>query len=119
MHGCAGRLLNRFSSDAAIVDDALPFSANLLFANVAGLLGLAMVILYTQPVIAIAILPLAVVYRQAELMQSCPCRTCPPSSRNAVLSIVALPCSCFAALREPAGPSTHIQKAFHALRDPC
>ena len=70
MHGCAGRLLNRFSSDAAIVDDALPFSANLLFANVAGLLGLALVILYTQPIIAIAFLPLAVVYRQAELSQS-------------------------------------------------
>ncbi len=47
------------------MDDALPFSANLLFANVAGLLGLALVILYTQPVIAIAFLPLALVYRRA------------------------------------------------------
>ena len=47
------------------MDDALPFSANLLFANVAGLLGLALVILYTQPVIAIAFLPLALVYRHA------------------------------------------------------
>ena len=61
----AGQLLNRFSSDTAIIDDALPFSANLLFANVAGLLGLALVILYTQPVIAVAFLPLALVYRRA------------------------------------------------------
>jgi len=74
------------------VDDALPFSANLLFANVAGLLGLALVILYTQPVIAIAFLPLALVYRRA--LHSCsaelPIHSCARSLPVAVGRLNAL-----------------------------
>ena len=35
----AGRVLNRFSSDTATVDDALPFIMNILFANMFGLAG--------------------------------------------------------------------------------
>jgi len=34
-----GRILNRFSSDVATVDDSLPFISNILLAQTFGLMG--------------------------------------------------------------------------------
>ncbi|KAK9825002.1 hypothetical protein WJX81_008465 [Elliptochloris bilobata] len=59
----AGRVLNRFSSDAAVADDALPFILNILLANLAALLGVAVVLAFGQPLLAAAFLPLALLYR--------------------------------------------------------
>ena len=59
---CAGRILNRFSSDTATVDDALPFIANLLLANLAALAGVLLVLAYTQPLLTLLVIPLGVAY---------------------------------------------------------
>lgn len=60
-----GRVLNRFSSDTAIADDSLPFIMNILLANAAALVGVAVVLCYSQPLTAIAFLPLMMLYRYA------------------------------------------------------
>ncbi|GAB4816583.1 hypothetical protein N2152v2_003629 [Parachlorella kessleri] len=58
-----GRVLNRFSSDTATVDDSLPFMLNILLANIASLTGVAAVLLLTQPMVLALLLPLGIVYR--------------------------------------------------------
>ena len=58
----AGRVLNRLSSDTATADDSLPFIMNLLLANLAALLGSLVVLAYGQPLLLLALLPLAYAY---------------------------------------------------------
>lgn len=53
----------RFSSDTSVVDDSLPFILNILLANAVSLMGLLAVLLYSQPLLGLVLLPLAVVYR--------------------------------------------------------
>ncbi|KAF8063051.1 ABCC13 [Scenedesmus sp. PABB004] len=65
--GGVGRVLNRFSSDTAIVDDSLPFTLNILLANAVSLAGLLCVLLLGQPLLGLLLLPLAVAYRRLQL----------------------------------------------------
>ena len=58
----AGRILNRFSSDSATVDNSLPFIANILLANTAALFGVLLVLAYNQPLLLIIFIPLAILY---------------------------------------------------------
>lgn len=53
----------RFSSDTSIVDDSLPFILNILLANAVSLVGLLAVLLYSQPLLGLVLLPLGVMYR--------------------------------------------------------
>lgn len=59
----AGRILNRFSSDAATADDSLPFILNILLAVAFSLLGVLVVLTWSQPILALTFLPIAIVYR--------------------------------------------------------
>jgi ATP-binding cassette subfamily C (CFTR/MRP) protein 10 len=56
-------LPHRFSSDTFIVDDSLPFILNILLANAVSLAGLLAVLLYSQPLLGLILLPLGVMYR--------------------------------------------------------
>lgn len=58
-----GRILNRFSSDTATADDSLPFILNILLAVLFSMLGVVLVLTYSQPLLAMAFIPLALVYR--------------------------------------------------------
>ncbi|XP_071595336.1 ATP-binding cassette sub-family C member 10 isoform X1 [Heliangelus exortis] len=57
-----GRILNRFSSDLYCVDDTLPFMLNIFLANVYGLLGMLVIIIYGLPWIGLVLLPLSALY---------------------------------------------------------
>ncbi|XP_051008844.1 ATP-binding cassette sub-family C member 10 [Acomys russatus] len=57
-----GRVLNRFSSDVACVDDSLPFLLNILLANSVGLLGLLAVLGSGLPWLLLLLPPLSLVY---------------------------------------------------------
>ncbi|KAM9666204.1 ATP-binding cassette sub-family C member 10 isoform 1-T2 [Trichechus inunguis] len=57
-----GRILNRFSSDVACVDDSLPFILNILLANAAGLLGLLAVLSSGLPWLLLLLPPLSIIY---------------------------------------------------------
>ena len=59
----AGRVLNRFSSDTATADDALPFTLNILLANLFGLVGTILVLCLSEPYLLLALIPLAVLYK--------------------------------------------------------
>ncbi|EIE19385.1 P-loop containing nucleoside triphosphate hydrolase protein [Coccomyxa subellipsoidea C-169] len=59
----AGRTLNRFSSDTATADDSLPFILNILLAVLFSMLGVVAVLTYSQPLLAAAFIPLALIYR--------------------------------------------------------
>uniref|UniRef100_A0A3Q3IQJ7 ATP-binding cassette sub-family C member 10 n=1 Tax=Monopterus albus TaxID=43700 RepID=A0A3Q3IQJ7_MONAL len=61
-----GRILNRFSSDLYSVDDNLPFTLNILLANVFGLLGMLVVISYGLPWVLLPLLPLALLYHRTQ-----------------------------------------------------
>ncbi|XP_071359815.1 ATP-binding cassette sub-family C member 10 isoform X2 [Trachinotus anak] len=61
-----GRVLNRFSSDLYSVDDSLPFILNILLANIFGLLGMLVVILYGLPWVLLPLLPLALLYHRTQ-----------------------------------------------------
>jgi ATP-binding cassette subfamily C (CFTR/MRP) protein 10 len=59
----SGRILNRFSSDVATADDSLPFILNILLAVLFSMLGVLAVLIYSLPLLAVAFVPLALVYR--------------------------------------------------------
>lgn len=61
-----GRVLNRFSSDVACVDDSLPFILNILLANTAGLLGLLAVLGSGLPWLLLLLPPLSVIYYRVQ-----------------------------------------------------
>lgn len=61
-----GRVLNRFSSDVACVDDSLPFILNILLANAAGLLGLLAVLGSGLPWLFLLLPPLSVIYYRVQ-----------------------------------------------------
>ncbi|ODN01206.1 Multidrug resistance-associated protein 7, partial [Orchesella cincta] len=56
-----GRIINRFSSDVATVDDSLPFISNILFAQTFGLIGTLVVTCYALPWIIAIVIPLLLV----------------------------------------------------------
>ncbi|XP_015846686.3 ATP-binding cassette sub-family C member 10 [Peromyscus maniculatus bairdii] len=58
----SGRVLNRFSSDVACVDDSLPFLLNILLANSVGLLGLLVVLGSGLPWLLLLLPPLGFLY---------------------------------------------------------
>ena len=58
----SGRILNRFSSDTAAVDDALPFIANIFLAQLFGLLGVIAVLGLAQPYLLPFLLPIGFAY---------------------------------------------------------
>ncbi|KAL0039364.1 hypothetical protein WJX79_004967 [Trebouxia sp. C0005] len=58
-----GRVLNRFSSDTATADDALPFTLNILLANIFGLVGTVVVLCLSEPYLLLALIPLAILYK--------------------------------------------------------
>ena len=62
-HFAAGRVLNRFSSDTATVDDALPFTLNILLANIFGLVGTILVLCLSEPYLLLTLVPLAILYK--------------------------------------------------------
>ena len=68
----AGRVLNRFASDTATADDSLPFILNLAAANAFALGGVAVVLAYSQPLVAAVFIPIALFYcwLQVGLLQS-------------------------------------------------
>lgn len=57
-----GRILNRFSSDIYTIDDSLPFIANILFAQLFGLIATIIIIAYGLPWILLVLAPLIPVY---------------------------------------------------------
>ncbi|CAL7934283.1 unnamed protein product [Xylocopa violacea] len=57
-----GRILNRFSSDTYTIDDSLPFIANILFAQLFGLIATVIVTAYGLPWILLILAPLTPVY---------------------------------------------------------
>nr|KAF6340857.1 ATP binding cassette subfamily C member 10 [Myotis myotis] len=61
-----GRVLNRFSSDVACVDDSLPFILNILLANAAGLLGLLAVLGAGLPWLLLLLPPLSIIYYRVQ-----------------------------------------------------
>lgn len=58
----SGRVLNRYSSDVACVDDSLPFLLNILLANSVGLLGLLAVLGSGLPWLLLLLPPLGFIY---------------------------------------------------------
>ncbi len=56
-------MLNRFSSDTATADDALPFTLNILLANIFGLVGTVLVLCLSEPYLLLALIPLAILYK--------------------------------------------------------
>jgi len=56
-------VLNRFSSDTATADDALPFTLNILLANIFGLVGTVLVLCLSEPYLLLALIPLAILYK--------------------------------------------------------
>ncbi|GAB1301114.1 ATP-binding cassette sub-family C member 10 [Apodemus speciosus] len=58
----SGRVLNRFSSDVACVDDSLPFLLNILLSNSMGLLGLLAVLGSGLPWLLLLLPPLSFTY---------------------------------------------------------
>jgi ATP-binding cassette, subfamily C (CFTR/MRP), member 10 len=63
----SGRIINRFSSDTAAADDALPFIANIFLAQVFGLVGMAAVLVFTQPYLVFACLPIVLIYSRLQI----------------------------------------------------
>ncbi|XP_066862352.1 ATP-binding cassette sub-family C member 10 isoform X2 [Kogia breviceps] len=61
-----GRVVNRFSSDVACVDDSLPFILNILLANAAGLLGLLAVLGSGLPWLLLLLPPLSLIYYRVQ-----------------------------------------------------
>ena len=62
-YACLGRILNRFSSDTATADDSLPFTLNILLANLFGLLGSVVMLCISEPWLLLVLFPLAIVYK--------------------------------------------------------
>ncbi len=61
-----GRVLNRFSSDTATADDALPFTLNILLANIFGLVGTILVLCLSEPFLLLALVPLTILYKNLQ-----------------------------------------------------
>ncbi|XP_017878786.1 multidrug resistance-associated protein 7 [Ceratina calcarata] len=57
-----GRILNRFSSDTYTIDDSLPFIANILFAQLFGLIATVIITTYGLPWILLVLAPLVPFY---------------------------------------------------------
>lgn len=63
----SSRLLNRFSSDTAVIDDNFPFILNILLKQTFDLLGTTVTILLFEPILILIICPLGLLYRRIQL----------------------------------------------------
>ncbi|WOK92133.1 hypothetical protein Cni_G00824 [Canna indica] len=70
----SGRILNRLSSDLYTIDDSLPFILNILLANFFSLLGVAVVLSYSQIIFLILLFPLGYVYQKLQSYYRCTSR---------------------------------------------
>jgi ATP-binding cassette subfamily C (CFTR/MRP) protein 10 len=70
----AGRVLNRCAADVAVVDDDLPFVANVALASTAGLTGALVVLGCAQPSLLPALAPLGLAYRALQRRYSASAR---------------------------------------------
>ncbi|KAK2707578.1 ATP-binding cassette sub-family C member 10-like isoform X2 [Artemia franciscana] len=61
-----GRIINRLSSDMALVDDTLPFDLNIFLATSISLIGTTIFNCFGLPWIILALLPLAMIYFQLQ-----------------------------------------------------
>jgi ABC transporter transmembrane region len=66
-----GRLLARFSSDTATIDDQLPFTANILLANIFSFAAAVAVMLFSQPLLLLLLVPAACVFQRIQLQYRC------------------------------------------------
>ena len=55
--------LSRFSSDMDTIDDDLPFIMNIFLSEAFEMLGTLVVLVISQPLLAVAFVPLAFIYR--------------------------------------------------------
>ncbi|URE01084.1 ABC transporter transmembrane region [Musa troglodytarum] len=62
----SGRILNRLSSDLYAIDDSLPFILNILLANFLSLLGITVVLSYSQIIFLLLLIPLSYIYRKLQ-----------------------------------------------------
>ncbi|XP_065007832.1 ABC transporter C family member 13 isoform X1 [Musa acuminata AAA Group] len=70
----SGRILNRLSSDLYAIDDSLPFILNILLANFFSLLGIAVVLSYSQIIFLLLLVPLSYIYRKLQFYYRCTSR---------------------------------------------
>lgn len=63
----SGRILNRFSSDTSTADDSLPFIANIFLAQMFGLAGITIILCITEPLLLVAMLPMAILFRWLQI----------------------------------------------------
>jgi ABC-type siderophore export system fused ATPase/permease subunit len=66
-----GRLLARFSADAATIDDDLPFTANFFLATAFGFAAAVAVMLLSQPLLLVLIVPIAVLLHRIQVHYRC------------------------------------------------
>ena len=58
----SGRIVNRFSSDVAVVDNNLPQTFRMMMAQILNVFGTLFVISYSTPIFLVVILPLGLLY---------------------------------------------------------
>ena len=61
----------RFSSDMDTIDDDLPFIMNIFLSEAFEMLGTLVVLVISQPLLAVAFVPLAFMYRWIQVEPSC------------------------------------------------
>lgn len=66
-----GRLLARFAADTATIDDALPFTLNILLATAFSFAAAVLVMMVSQPLLAIVVLPVAILYHRVQRYYRC------------------------------------------------
>ena len=66
----SGRIVNRFSSDVAVVDNNLPQTLRMAMTQILSVLSTFFVISYSTPIFLVIILPLGILYY---LVQVCMC----------------------------------------------
>ena len=66
----SGRIINRFSSDVAVVDNNLPQTFRMMMAQILSVFGTLIVISYSTPIFLVVVLPLGLLYY---IVQVCVC----------------------------------------------
>ena len=62
-----GRIMNRFSTDVYTADDSLPFTLNILLAQIFLLLGTIVVVCFSMPWIILLVVPLSIIYHNIQV----------------------------------------------------
>lgn len=58
----SGRIVNRFSSDVAVVDNTLPATLRMVMLQVFGVIGTLIIISYSTPIFLSVVVPLGFLY---------------------------------------------------------